>query len=204
MKTILWKIMFSTLVWLSTLAGLYAATVSYSYDALGQLTQQTSIGNMTNTTISYSYDPVGNWTANQVTVAVDSVGDGIPDSWRAQYFGGSGTTTNNHSCATCDADGTGQNNLFKYVTGLNPTNPASVFVFQIGAVTGQPSQMTLSYNPVAAGRTYTPQFCTSLNGELWETLFTASGPVIQGGQATVTDTNATTAVKFYRMGISYP
>ncbi len=58
----------------------------------------------------------------------DTVGDGIPDWWRQQYFGGSGATTNvPGSCATCDADGTGQNNLFKYLAGLDPTNPASVF-----------------------------------------------------------------------------
>ena len=31
------------------------------------------------------------------------------------------------SCATCDFDGTGQNNLFKYIAGLDPTNPSSAF-----------------------------------------------------------------------------
>ena len=60
-----------------------------------------------------------------VTTFVDTVGDGIPDWWRARYFGGSGTTTNAYSCATSDADGTGQNNLSKYLADLNPTNPAS-------------------------------------------------------------------------------
>ncbi len=34
---------------------------------------------------------------------IDSVGDGIPDLWRAQYFGGYGTTTNALSTATGDA-----------------------------------------------------------------------------------------------------
>ena len=57
-------------------------------------------------------------TSTSVWIERDSVGDGIPDWWRAQYFGGNGTTTNGQSCATCDADGTGQNNLFKYVAGL--------------------------------------------------------------------------------------
>jgi PKD repeat protein len=60
-----------------------------------------------------------------VATSVDTVGDGIPDWWRALYFGGSGTTTDATSCATCDLTGTGQNNLFKYVADLNPTDPAS-------------------------------------------------------------------------------
>jgi len=34
-------------------------------------------------------------------------GDGISDCWRLQYFGTVGAT-NSYSCATCDADGTGQ------------------------------------------------------------------------------------------------
>ncbi|MGO9246038.1 MAG: choice-of-anchor Q domain-containing protein [Verrucomicrobiia bacterium] len=59
--------------------------------------------------------------------------DGIPDSWRAQYFPNqptdnvNGTMTNGLSCATCDADGTGQDNLFKFLAGLDPTNPSSIF-----------------------------------------------------------------------------
>ena len=58
---------------------------------------------------------------------VDSVGDGIPDWWRAQYFGGDGTTTNHLSCASCDPDGDGMPNLQEYLTGTNPTNSASAF-----------------------------------------------------------------------------
>lgn len=61
---------------------------------------------------------------------VDSVGDGIPDSWRAQYFPNvdpAGTTTNNLSCATCDPDGDAMNNLQEYLAGTDPTNSASAF-----------------------------------------------------------------------------
>ena len=60
-------------------------------------------------------------------LVVDSVGDGIPDMWRARYFGGYGTTTNGQSCATCDPDHDGMNNLQEYVAGTDPTNPASFF-----------------------------------------------------------------------------
>ena len=55
----------------------------------------------------------------------DSIGDGIADWWRAKYFGGSGTTTGNTSCASCDPDGDQVLNLQEYLTGTDPTNAAS-------------------------------------------------------------------------------
>jgi outer membrane lipoprotein-sorting protein len=60
----------------------------------------------------------------QVTIItqIDSVGDGIPDWWRRHYFGGSGTTTDSTSCASCDPDGDGSPNLQEYQQGTNPTN----------------------------------------------------------------------------------
>ncbi|MGO9611278.1 MAG: LamG-like jellyroll fold domain-containing protein [Verrucomicrobiia bacterium] len=63
----------------------------------------------------------------------DTVGDGIPNWWRQQYFG-TGSSTNSNSCATCDFDGTGQNNLFKYLAGLDPTDPSSAFGLNISMV----------------------------------------------------------------------
>jgi uncharacterized repeat protein (TIGR03803 family) len=140
-------------------------------------------------------------TATKVWIAPDSVGDGIPDWWRAQYFGGNGTTTNNQSCAACDADGTGQNNLFKYVTGLNPTNSASVFVFGIQNASGQKN---LTYGPIAAGRTYAPQFRTNLVSGTWGPLTGFGGPTTNNNQVTITDQNATQTTRFYRISISLP
>jgi hypothetical protein len=132
------------------------------------------------------------------------VGDGIPDCWRQRYFGGNGTSTNAASCGTCDADGTGQDNLFKYVAGLDPTNPASIFKLTIAGVNGQPSQKYLIYNPIAGGRTYTPQFATNLLNAAWTTLANISGPVTNANQVTVTDLSATNQNMFYRIDISLP
>jgi hypothetical protein len=96
----------------------------------------------------------------------DSVGDGIPDAWRAQYFGGSGTTTNAESCAACDADGNGMSNLQKYVTGTNPTNAASVFRLQI---TAQASANSVLLNwPEVPGRSYQLQYKTNLTDAVWQ------------------------------------
>lgn len=127
-------------------------------------------------------------------------GDEIPDSWQIQYFG----LNNPNATPNGDADGTGQNNLFKFVAGLDPTNPASVFVVKIAGVNGQPPQKNLIYNPIAGGRTYTPQFVTSLVGAVWSTLSTTSNPTTNGNQVAVTDTGASQPVKFYRIHISLP
>lgn len=57
--------------------------------------------------------------------ALDSVGDGIPDWWRRQWFGGAGTTTNATSCATSDTDNDGLTVAQEYAVDTNPTNAAS-------------------------------------------------------------------------------
>lgn len=67
----------------------------------------------------------------------DSVGDGIPDAWRKQFFGGTGTTTNSQSCVACDPDGDGVTNLQEYQRGTDPTNPQSMNVtLYANSVTG--------------------------------------------------------------------
>jgi hypothetical protein len=76
----------------------------------------------------------------------DTVGDGIPNWWRQQYFG-AGSSTNSNSCATCDFDGTDQNNLFKYIAGLDPTNPSSAFGLNIAMV---PTNFDVSSGLVAS------------------------------------------------------
>ncbi|HXI85607.1 MAG TPA: LamG-like jellyroll fold domain-containing protein [Verrucomicrobiae bacterium] len=143
--------------------------------------------------------------ANQIAqvYGADSVGDGIANWWRLQYFGSS-STTGATTCASCDFDNTGQNNLFKYVAGLNPTDPTSVFFLQIASDTNQTSQQNLLFDPLATGRTYTPQFSTDLVGGVWLPLPAYSGPLTNGNQVTITDTNAVPPQKFYRIDISYP
>ena len=127
-------------------------------------------------------------------------GDGLPDSWQAQYFG----LNNPNAAPTADVDGTGQNNLFKYVGGLDPTNPASIFVLKIASVTDQPNQKNLIFNPIASGRTYTVQFRTNLVRTVYTNLTGFSGPQTNVSEVTVTDLNATMPSKFYRLDINLP
>ena len=134
----------------------------------------------------------------------DSDGDGLPDSWTQAYFGHPTGQSNDLSCATCDADATGQNNLFKYVAGLDPTNPASFFVLNIASATNQPSRNNLLFQPLALGRTYTPQFTTNLTAGSWLPLTSYTGPITNGSQITITDTNPLPPQEFYRIDISLP
>jgi len=127
-------------------------------------------------------------------------GDGIPDSWQVQYFG----TNNPNAAPSKDADGTGQNNLFKYVAGLDPTNPASVFVLKVANVTGQPNQKSLIYNPIAGGRTYVVEARTNLVSGSYAALGSLGAPQTNINQVTVTDLSATQTSKFYRVHISLP
>ncbi|HXI82669.1 MAG TPA: LamG-like jellyroll fold domain-containing protein [Verrucomicrobiae bacterium] len=143
--------------------------------------------------------------ANQVAqlYGTDSVGDGIANWWRLQYFGSS-STTNSSTCGACDYDGTGQNNLFKYVAGLDPTDITSVFYLQIATVTNQDAQQNLLFNPLASGRTYVPQYSTDLASGVWFPLLDYLGPSTNGNQVTITDTIAAPPQKFYRIDISVP
>lgn len=134
-----------------------------------------------------------------VNVGTDDLGiyasDGIPDVWQVQYFG----TNNLRGIATADATGTGQNNLFKYTAGLNPTDPASRLLTNVGGSGAH----TITINPRLTDRTYTVQFSTTLAPNSWQTL---TGATIQdnGQTRTVTDPDGAAQRKFYRVQVSYP
>ena len=121
--------------------------------------------------------------------------------WQVFYFG---STNAAQAQPAADADGTGQNNLFKYEAGLNPTNAASVFVFNVASVPGSPAGASLVFSPVVAGRRYTPLFSTNLLNGPWVPLTTGAIPVTNGSQVTITDTNAIRSQGFYQIQISNP
>jgi hypothetical protein len=170
-----------------------------SVDSNGMLTAFANVYASPVGTVSGLY--LGSTGTASVQVLGPYANAGISDSWLVQYFG---MPPNPNAAPTADADGTGQNNLFKYVAGLDPTNPASIFVLLIQNVTGQPDQKNLLFNPVVDGRTYTPQFRTNTASSEWVTLSESSGPTTNIDQVTVTDLNATQSQKFYRVDISLP
>jgi glycosidase len=189
------------------------ATQQVASGALPITTDPLVIGNKPNGNLSDAFygmlDDVriycGALTSGQIAQLynTDSIGDGIANWWRLQYFGSS-SSTGAASCTGCDADGTGQNNLFKYVAGLDPTNPASLFQLTIATSTNQPDEESLQYLPMVGGRTYTPQFNTDLVNGIWLPLTTYTSLLTNGNQITITDTNPIPPQEFYRVHISLP
>ena len=111
--------------------------------------------------------------------AVDSDGDGIPDLWMIHYFGHPTGQAGDLSRAQDDADGTGMSNLQKYLAGLDPTNPASVFSLQIQAQISSPNNTTLNW-PAVPGKNYRVQFKDDLNDPVWSELPGASVVGLKG------------------------
>jgi 1,4-alpha-glucan branching enzyme len=132
----------------------------------------------------------------------DSVGDGIPNWWRLLWFGSSSSTNTSACtacCAACDADGTGQNNFFKYVAGLNPTDPTQIFVLQI-----VPSNqvMNLTFGPINSTNSYIVQSSPDLVN--YSGLACSSAQSVGSSQITVTDCAPWPSNEFYRVHISLP
>jgi len=125
--------------------------------------------------------------------------DGLRDSWQVQYFG----FDNPNAAPGKDVTGTGQNNLFKYIAGLDPTNAASVFRLRIEPVAGEPNRKNLIFHPRWNDRTYTPLFRTNLVSGAWMTL-TNTNVADNSTQRTITDLDATDSSKFYRIQITLP
>lgn len=125
--------------------------------------------------------------------------DGLPDEWQVQYFG----PDNPHAAPTHDATGSGQNNLFKYVADLDPTDPSDVFRVSVHPVEGQAGQKQIVIVPIASGRTYTVLYKENLTDATWMPLAGATASD-NGQQRTVTDMNASGKAKFYKVQISQP
>lgn len=124
-------------------------------------------------------------------------GDTLPDDWQVQYFG----VDNPLAAPHADPTGGGQDNLFKYIAGLDPLDVNSRFAIASAPVPSQPGQMRIIISPVLAGRTYTVRTTTDLSTAIWPTL---TGAIINdnGSERTITDPNATGPRKFYKVEIT--
>ncbi len=134
------------------------------------------------TNLNLTDDVTGHFTRLTRTVftgvTLDHVGDGIPDSWRQQYFGGDGMTTNNQSCATCDPDGDGMGNLAEFVAGTSPIDSESAF--RITSIVIQPDgDQEITWHSVP-GKNYQVWAATGLS----EVYLLVSPPIPSAGSST--------------------
>ncbi len=172
-----------------------AATYPFaSISNAGLLTAVANVYSNPAGTVTGSY--LGANSSAVVTVTGPYLSSAIPDSWFTQYFG---AAPNAQAAPTADADGTGQNNLFKYVAGLNPLD-GSRFVLSITSQTS-PNQKNLIFTPINPGSSYAVQYKTSITGTYAPLTGTTQGD--NGSTRTVVDP-AAAAPKFYQIQISKP
>lgn len=127
-------------------------------------------------------------------------GDQIDDAWQVRFYG---LPPNANAGPQMDPLGSGHNNLFKYVAGLDPLDANSRFLLAAEPVPGQPQQKAITFSPRFSDRTYVVQFCTDLALGNWQ-LLPSAPPVDIGFERTVTDPSALPPRKFYRVLISKP
>jgi hypothetical protein len=171
--------------------------VATSFYSFVKWTDQNS--NVVSTSACYTFTAVSDATLVANFALTDSVGDGIPDFWRAQYFGGSGMTTDSLSCAACDGDGDGFTSLQEYLAGTDPTNNASAF--RIIGITSQADGFRVTWR-MGNGKTNALQAAAPNNSydtNLFTDLFIVTNTV--GSVTNYLDigaaTNATS--RFYRV-----
>lgn len=142
---------------------------------------------------------VASSTVTRRPYAWDSVGDGVPDAWRAQYFGGDGTTTNASSSAASDSDRDGMSNLQEYTADTNPTNAASIF--RISAPMEVAGGVSVPFAS-SANRLYSLEVSSSLRGD-WSAVPGQVDIPGTGGELSLRGPSAPGA-HFYRVRVRLP
>lgn len=187
-STVTWSVVNGPITGISA-SGLATAGTVYQ-DTLGTVggTAQGLSGQLALTILNVNVDDFGSY-----------AGDGIDDAWQVQYFG----QNNPNAGPNNDPDGDGQNNLFEWIAGVDPTSPSSRFVLSIAPVANQPSQRALTFSPRLTDRTYVVKSKVNMTDATWSSL-TSSTTNDNGQTRTVVDLSATGSTKFYHVEISKP
>jgi NAD(P)-dependent dehydrogenase (short-subunit alcohol dehydrogenase family) len=170
--------------------GTVTFTVTFTPSATGARSNMLQIGN--------------NVTGAKNPFDINLTGTGLTEqeSWRLTYFGSVANSGAGADAADFDKDGF--SNLFEYVAGLVPTDPASIFKSRIEPVVGNATQMKIIFSPIVSGRTYTVKTSPGLGAAAVWTNLTGGLTNDNGNERTITDTNATVSAKFYRVEITKP
>lgn len=95
-----------------------------------------------------------------LTVTDDSDNDGLPDSWEREHFGDLAEDGDS------DFDEDGQSNLGEYLSGTDPTDPASRLAFISITLAPLTGHVTLRWQSIA-GKIYQLQYKTALGDPEW-------------------------------------
>ena len=144
----------------------------------------------TNRMVTYSYAVTPPATA----------GDGIPNWWRAQYFGGNGASTNEISGASGDPDNDGVSNDAEYIADTNPTNNLSRLTIQL--LFGGTNRTVLFQS--SASRKYTLYYSTNLISGAWMNVPSQTGITGNGGADDLVDPLPAATPCYYRVGVQLP
>lgn len=125
-------------------------------------------------------------------VSADADGDGLPDSWEVQYFGG--TTNANPNAFVSNGINTVRE---AYIAGLNPTSAASFFKVNTSEVPSASNGGFVVRWTAASGRVYSVLSATNLLSG-----FQPLGTNIVWPQASYTDTvHSTGSRSFYKVKV---
>ena len=106
---------------------------------------------------------------------LSSLGDGIPDSWRLQYFG---SLDSAQAAANADPDRDGVSNYNEYLAGTNPNEVVSALRIRLSASKSVSGQWALLWDSTTE-KQYSVETSTSLSGGVWTAVSTQ--PVLGNG-----------------------
>lgn len=124
--------------------------------------------------------------------------DGLPDDWQVRHFG----FDNPAAAPGNDPTSKGQNNLFCFLAGLDPLDPADVFRM-VSLNPPAPDTFRFAFLPVIPDRSYTIEFCDDLQSGNWWTL-TDCEVSEEEGRRIVTDRSPPDSRRCYRVRIARP
>lgn len=126
-------------------------------------------------------------------------GDAIDDAWQVQYFG---LPPNLNAAPTANPDFDGQDNLFEFLAGNHPNDPASFF--QTQPVLFTPGAFSIVINKVVPGTQYTVLKTSDLTAPLsWVPLTTFTPPAVQTN-VIVEDPAPAPERGFYKVSLQKP
>jgi len=123
-------------------------------------------------------------------------GDGLGDAWQVSFFG---LPPNADASPGANPDGDVHDNRFEFLTGYDPTDPSDFFTFSVVSLAGP--KATLELSKIVPGTRYRIERSRDLaTTDPWtEFLNLTTAAEVTNRQ--VTDTNASGAHWFYRIGV---